>query len=310
MNILDCPRLGRHCITMRAALNTFDSRPVPTEALIMQTSIDTPTSLHITPLATVLELLASTEKSLGALHCHPVDLTSVGVETASLAQLQLVVVRKEERQRRIDAPDVAHAAAEELDIARQISTRVKPLADNIRQHVTTSESAMKVLLQEHNPTHARKLLLAHLRSPVTILLDHEVLTNGADDDSAGSCTVKGEKSHELVVDVLSTDREKSMLVARLLKVESACELFKNNDVGVQTLQLSVHDQDSFFILCQCAALGLAVGVTVSVDVGITLRSFQYRATLLSIKDKSPLVQRLKDQVLAWTEDMFMARVPS
>lgn len=308
MNVLDCPRIGRHCITMHATLNSFDSRPVTAESIIMKTFIDTPNALHLTPLSAVLELLTSTEKSLGALHNHPVDLTSVGVETASLAQLQLVVIRKEERQRRIDAPDVTHAATEEIDIARQISARVKPLVESIRQHVTSSESVMKVLLDERNPTHARQVLLAHLRSPATVLLDSEILTNGAADDSTGSSSFKGEKSHELMVDVLSTDREKSMLVVRLLKVESACELFKNNDVGVQTMQLSVHDQDSFFILCQCAALGLPVGVTVSVDVGITTRSFQYRATLLSIKAKSSLLQKLKEQVVARTVDMFMEQM--
>src|SRR5690606_9687581 len=96
---------------------------------------------------------------------------------------------------------------------------------------------------------------------------------------------------------------------RLLKVESACELFGNNDVGLRTIQLSVHDPDSFFILCQCAALGLAVGVTVSVDVSLTERSFQYRATLLSVKDKSSLVQRLKEQVVARTEDLFTDQIP-
>lgn len=310
MNVLDCPRLGRHCITMHATLNNIDSRPVSAESIIMKTSIDTPNALHLTPLDTVLELLTSTEKSLSALHNHPVDLTSTCVETASLAQLQLVVIRKEERQRRIDAPDVTHAAAEESDIALQISARVKPLADNIQQNVTSSETVMKVLLNEHNPTQARQRLLAHLRSPATVLLDREVLTIGTNDDTSRSCSLKGEKAHELVVDVLSTDREKSVMVVRLLKVESACELFGNNDVGLRTIQLSVHDPDSFFILCQCAALDLPVGVTVSVDVSLTERSFQYRATLLSIKEKSSLVQRLKDQVLARTEDMFTTQNPS
>lgn len=48
-----------------------------------------------------------------------------------------------------------------------------------------------------------------------------------------------------MVDVLSTDREKLVRVVRPLKDESACELFKHNDVGLQTMPQSVHDPASF-----------------------------------------------------------------
>ena len=280
MNVQECPSIGRHCITLRAVLNPPPYTSIPFESMISKTPLELPTNLlQLTPISAVLDLLASAEKTLSSMHGHPVDLSMVGVETSGLLQLQLVVARKEEKQKRIDAASVAEAAEQEVTLARQMSARIKPLAELIQQHRSPAEDTMKVLLEEHNPAQARKLLLAHMRSPATVMQDLELLTSGVQEPSASACVVKGKNPHRLHVDILSTDREKSTCTARLIKVESPTEIFKSGDVGVQILSLSAYDQDSFFVLCQCAALGMSLTVTVSIDVSITSKCFQYRASL-------------------------------
>lgn len=307
MNIHECPQIGKHCITLRAVINPPTHLPIPSTSVITKMPIEMPTTLvEITPLSSFIDLLSSTEKTLSAMHGHPVDLALVGIETSSLSQLQLVVARKEEKQKRIDAVNVAEAAEQEIKLAREMSARIKPLAKKIEQNTTTAEETMKMLLDEHNSAQARKMLLAHLQSPATVMHDLDVLSCGGEEPLGGARLVKGKKSHRLRVDILSIDREKTACTARLIKLESATELFKPGDVGLQSIQVSAYDPDSFFVLCQCAALGAPLSVVVSVDVSISSKCFQYRASLLSIPDKPNLVKQLKDQVISRTTDMFPA----
>jgi len=163
---------------------------------------------------------------------------------------------------------------------------------------------MALAHEEQNPAQARKLLLAHMRSPATVMQDFEVLNAGAEEPNGSACLVKGKKSHRLRVDILSTDREKSACTARLIKLESPCDLFKPSDVGIQVVSLSAYDQDTFFVLCQCAALGMPLSVNLSIDVSMTSKCFQYRAVLLSIPDKPSLLQQLRERMLSRTMDMF------
>ncbi len=307
MNIRECPRLGRHCISLNAVLKPPPYISIPATAMITKMPIELPNSLiELTPLSAVMDLLSTAEKTLSAMHGHPVDTAVIGVETSGLSQLQLLVARKEEKQKRTDAADVAEAAEQEIGLAREMSSRIKPLAHNIQQNTATAEETMKVLLEENNPAQARKMLLAHLQSPAMVMQDLEVLTSGGEESGGGARMVKGKKPHRIRVDILSTDREKSACTARLIKLDSPSELFKPGDIGLQSIQLSAHDQDSFFVLCQCAALGMPLSVVVSVDVSITSKCFQYRASLLSIPDKSSLLQKLKDQMISRTTDLFAA----
>jgi hypothetical protein len=307
MNIQECPRIGQHCITLRAVINPPTHRPITSTSVITKMPIEMPTTLvEITPLSSFIDLLSSTEKTLSAMHGHPVDLALVGIETSGLSQLQLVVARKEEKQKRIDAVNVAETAEQEIKLAREMFARIKPLAMKIEQNTTTAEETMKVLLDEHNSAQARKMLLAHLQSPATVMHDLDVLSSGGEEPLGGARLVKGKKSHRLRVDILSIDREKTACTARLIKLESATELFKPGDIGLQSIQMSAYDQDSFFVLCQCAALGTPLSVMVSVDVSISSKCFHYRASLLSIPDKPDLVKQLKDQVISRATDMFSA----
>lgn len=305
MNIQECPRLGRHCITLRAVLNHPQNLSISAKTMISKTPLDLPPTLvEITPISSVVDLLESAEKTLSSMHGHPTDLTMIGIETSGLLQLQLLVARKEEKQKRLDSEDVAGAAEQEAKIAREMSHRIKPLADSIQLNRANAEDTMKVLLEEQNPAQARKLLLAHMRSPATVMQDFEVLNAGAEEPSGSACLVKGKKSHRLRVDILSTDREKSGCTARLIKLESPCDLFKPSDVGIQVVSLSAYDQDTFFVLCQCAALGMPLSVNLSIDVSMTSKCFQYRAVLLSIPDKPSLLQQLRERMLSRTMDMF------
>lgn len=305
MNIRECPRLGRHCISLNAVLKPPPYISIPATAMITKTPIEMPDSLvELTPLSAVVDLLSAAEKTLSALHGHPVDMAVIGVETSGLTQLQLLVARKEEKQKRTDATDVAEAAEQEIGLAREMSSRIKPLAQNIQQNTATAEETMKALLEENNPAQARKMLLAYLQSPAMVMQNLDVLTSGGEDSGGGTRVVKGKKPHQLRVDILSIDREKSACTARLIKLDSATEIFKPGDIGLQSIQLSAHDQDSFFVLCQCAALGVPLSVVVSVDVSITHKCFQYRASLLSIPNKPALLQQLKDLMISRTTDMF------
>lgn len=307
MNIRECPHHGRHCISLTAVLKPPPYISIPATAMITKMPIELPQSLvELTPLSAVVDLLSNAERTLLAMHGHPVDLAVIGVETCGLSQLQLLVARKEEKQKRTDAWNVAEAAEQEIGLAREMASRIKPLAHNIQQNTATAEETMKVLLEENNPAHARKMLLAHLQSHAMVMQDLEVLTSGGEESGGGARMVKGKKPHRLRVDILSTDREKSACTARLIKLDSPTELFKPGDVGLQSIQLSAHDQDSFFVLCQCAALGMPLSVIVSVDVSITHKCFQYRASLLSIPDKPALLQKLKDQMISRTTDLFAA----
>lgn len=307
MNIKECPRLGRHCITLRAVLKPPPFLSIPSEAMINKMPIEMPpTLIELTPISAVMDLLSNAERSLAARHGHPVDMAVVGIETSGLAQLQFVVARKEEKQKRIDTANVGETAEQESELARQRLTRIKPVAEDIKQNRATAEQAMKVLLEEDNPAQARKMLLGHIQSPVTVMQPLEGMNPDVDEPTVGACVVKGKKPHRLRVDILSTDREKSACTARLIKLDSPTELFKPGDVGLQSIQLSAHDQDSFFVLCQCAALGMPLSVVVSVDVSITHKCFHYRASLLSIPDKPSLLQQLKDQMISRTTDLFAA----
>lgn len=305
MNIKECPRLGRHCITLRAVLKPPPFLSTPSESMINKMPIEMPPTLvELTPISAVMDLLSNAERSLTARHGHPVDMAVIGIETSGLAQLQFIVARKEEKQMRIDTANVGETAEQESELARQRLTRIKPVAEDIKQNRATAEQAMKVLLEEDNPAQARKMLLGHIQSPVTVMQTLEGMSHDVDEPTVGACVVKGKKPHRIRVDILNTDREKSACTARLIKLDSPCELFKPGDIGLQSIQLSAHDQDSFFVLCQSAALGVPLTVVVSIDVCITHKCFQYRASVLSIPDKPALLQQLKDLMISRTTDMF------
>lgn len=307
MKIQECPRIGKHCITMRAVLDSSNCLTVAFPSLINKMPINLPSTeklVELTPISTVVDLLLNAEKTLTAMHSHPVDMAVVGVETSGLSQLQLVVARKEEKQKRTDEANVAETAEQEIKLAREMSARIKPLASDIKQNTATAEEAMTVLLHENNPAHARKMLLALMQSNTTMIQNLEVLTPSHEESTGGVRVVKGKKPHRIRVDILSIDRAKSSCTARVIKLESESEIFKPTDVGVQVIQLSAFDQDSFFILCQCAALGMTLSVTVSVDISISSKCFQYRASLVSIPDHATVLQQLKDQMISRTMDMF------
>lgn len=300
----ECPRLGPYCITGRSPLHPREKVVIDDTQLLQELSLPCDMTRHITPISTAVQLLLDSEKALQSYSSHPPDQSLVGVPTDDLARLQLVLARTPSRQPSVLEESFQEEAAREAQMTREIVSRITTVSQAITEGAVSAETVMETLHAEADPSKARRVLWAQVKGQATVISDGQILAKGSAEPSPGSVSVPGQDVHQIQVDILRSDRERSSFKVKLLKCLSSTTLFKPADCGTQVLQLDVPDRAAFFLMGQSMALGWPVAISVSVDVVLSARGVEYRATLLAIPKSAELAQRLSSAVAAHTLELF------
>lgn len=300
----ECPRLGPYCITSLSPLYPREKLVIDDTQLLQELSLSCDMTRHITPISTAIQLLLDTEKTLQSYNSHPPDQSVVGVPTDDLARLQLVVARTPSRQPSVLESSFQDEAAREVQTTRELVNRFTPVSRSITEGAASAETVMETLHAEADPSRARRVLWAQVKGQATVISDGQILAKGTPEPSSGSVSVPGQDVHQIQVDILRSDRERSSFKVKLLKTLSATTLFKPADCGTQVLLLDVPDRADFFLIGQSMALGWPVAISVSVDVVLSARGVEYRATLLVIPKSAELAKRLSSAVAAHTLELF------
>lgn len=298
------PTLGNHFSTIRAQLKPTPIQTHPTENIIMKVPSPIDQQQQIVPVDAVISQLKQTSKSLLSINSHPADQCLVGVDADTLSQVQVLLIRTEGRERRIDAQGLEDEAAQELELSKDLVKRLTPLVTDIRQNRCSAEEVMQRINEEQDSDRARRAIVGLIKSPVPLIAANEILSNPDGQQTGGSVLLSGEESHHLKVRIGTVNHEDRSMTAKLLACESPTPLFKNHHLGHQTLHLKVPSPDLFFILGQSASLAWPVSLVVTVDTALSSKTIAFHATVMAIKDKATLARRLGEEVVTKTRSLF------
>lgn len=304
MQIKYSPMLGNYCSTIRAPLKPILAQPYSTENIIMQVPAPIDPQQQIVPLDVVFDQLKKTSQSMLAINTHPTDQCLVGLDADLLSQVQILLIRTEGRERRVDAQGLEDEAAQEVELSKELVKRLGPLVADIRQNRCSAEDVMQRLHEEKDSDRARRALVGLIKSPVRLMTDNEVLSTPDGQPTGGSVLLTGKQSHQLKVRIGAVNHEERSMTAKLLACESPSPLFKNHHLGHQTLNLKVPSPDLFFILGQAASLAWPVSLAVTINTVLSSKTTAFHATAMSIKGKEDLARRLSEAVVTKTRSLF------
>ena len=307
MNIQFNKALGNHCQTLHSHINSPPSEIVPREQIIMSQNLSAGDDVRVVHPDALIEQIRMTSRAMHSLNPHPVDQTVMGVDAGIVDQIQVLMIRTEGRQRRLDADTVAVEASQEVAISHELIKRLSPLANRISKNKCSAEEVMQSLHAEEDSDRARKTLVGLLKTPSPLLVGNRLLASPQDEPASGSIWIPGGASHQLRVQIDLINHEEASMSAKLLACEASASLFKERQIGSQVIRLKVPKPQNFFLMGQCASMGWPISLTLSVDTSLSARSTGYSATVISIVDRDDLASRLKDAVSAKTMSLFEAQ---
>lgn len=303
-------QLGEYAISLVALPSECEYSLVASDQIDADVTLKSNDSIRLKSLKEYINILEQTGRALQALNLHPIDQSLVGVDIGLTELPRLLLVRAQGRQCRIGVDNLEKETKEEAEIAMQVARALEPIAKKMINDQATAEQALKIVNQQQDPIKARKALIAHIRSPATILNGKEVLVEANDGSLPPNLKLKGSEIHHIRIHIISMNHSDGSLQARLLNCETPSDLFKPADLGFQTISISVRDRDNFFLLGQCSALDWSVSVKVTFEVGITARGFIFEGTLISLKDRSLIASEVRKGVVERSNSLIDIPSPS
>jgi hypothetical protein len=307
MNVHFNKALGNHCQTLHSHITPPPSEIVSKEQIVMVSNLSVGEEVHVVYPDALVEQIRMTAQSMLSLNPHPVDQTIVGIDAEVVKQIQILMIRTEGKQRRLDADTVAAEASQELAISRELVKRLSPLATRISKNKCSAEEVMQSIHAEEDSDRARKTLVGLIKTPSPLLVGNKLLASPQDESTSGSIWVQGGSSHQLKLQIGLINHEDASMTAKLLACEAPSSLFKGRQVGSQVIRLKVPKPQNFFLMGQCASMGWPISLNLSIDTSLSARSTGYSATVISIIDREDLASRLKDAVAAKTMSLFEAQ---
>ena len=293
MTIFYSALLGEHSVTLKALPTLPDGILVDRNQVDSCTSIELEDTMHVTPLRPTIQSLLEIDRSMTSLSHHPVDQSLICIETSTLQGLRLMLVRKQGKQLRVDADTVEDTARQETELTRELALALKPLAKDVAQDKATAEQAMAQINRQADPNKARRVLIAHLKTPATVVDGNEVEVANDGAPVLGSIRLRGQAVHKVQIQILGIDLSEYAVQARLLACDGPTDLFKTEDLGQHMLSVKVHDADNLFLLGQGASLGWPISIHATFDVTLNARGCAFHGSLIGIKDRRKLATELQ-----------------
>ena len=260
-------------------------------------------SKEVIGLADALECIASAERTLKDMSCHPRDLSMIVVDAKALEKMDVMLLRLPNRQPNLNDREGSIQAREEASISVELAKQIKPLAAQIRAETVSAEEVYQALTKTPNPDLARKLLVGTLRSESVVTHAREVLIAG-DAEVMGKISIPARDPQYLKVKITQLDCQKHSVTAMIVKFNEPSEIFSANEFGLKTLSIRVADSAYFFLLHQTSALAIPVDVTVVLDLAISSKGFAYSGSLVSVKDSHQLATRLQSTMNERSKSLF------
>jgi hypothetical protein len=260
-------------------------------------------SREVIAMSDALECIAAAEKTLREVSSHPRDLSQVVVDAKALEEVEIMLLRLPNRQMDISGQDGKAQTEEEVAVSVSLAKQIKPLIAQVRAATVSAEEIFQSLTKFPNPDHARRLFVGALKSEATISHANEVLITSSSED-AGKISIPAKNPQNLKIRLIKLDSEKNNVVAQLVGINSASEIFAATDIGYKTVSVDVVDSSHFFLLHQASALKMPVDVTAVLDLAISGKGYGYSGSLVSIKDASQLAIRLQTLMTERVKSLF------
>jgi hypothetical protein len=298
-----CAKHGKYGVSLTAVVKPMNHQSYPAESVVSTVEIEHQSDVQITTVKELIRTVTEIESSLLQLSHHPVDQSLVGVETSSMSQLQLLLLRTQGRQRRIDG-DLDEETQQEAEITKSLTKSLRPLYDEIVKKKADAEAAMEILNKQPNPSKAKKVLLGIANSSATILRNDEVLVHPTDTKEHGSLTLTGDKVHHIRIRVLELKSDGGAVHAQLVGVDQPSALFMPSDFGSTNLILKSLTADNLFFLAQAASLNWTVSITATFNVTLNNRGCSFTGSLVSVPDGRRVAGEIRAAVDARTASLF------
>ena len=298
-----CAKHGEYGVSLTAVVKPMNHQSFPAESVVSTVEIEHQDNVQITTVKELIRTLAEIESSLLKLNHHPVDQSLVGIETSSMSQLQLLLLRTQGRQRRIDG-DLDEETQQEAEITMSLTKSLRPLYDEIVKKKADAEAAMEILNKQPNPSKAKKVLLGIANSSATILRNDEVLVHPTDTKEHGSLTLTGEKVHHIRIRVLELKPDEGAVHAQLVGVDQPSALFMPSDFRSTNLVLKSLYNDNLFFLAQAAALNWTVSIIATFNVTLNNRGCSFTGSLVSVPDGRRVASEIRAAVDARNALLF------
>lgn len=272
--------------------------------IIMTKELEIPDSVLITPIRHALQILKETSQNLERIHHHPTDNTIVGIQTSVLETIQVVVARTLGRQGRVDSDNVAEAAAIELDLAKQVTATLTPLAKKFLKKNLRSEDLVLPLQEHANPSLARRAFLSLAQTRSAILANCEILAVANAEPPVGKIFVSGMTAQKIrgAISELSPGSQSMKLM--LTDYELQSPLFIQKDIGTRVIELSVPDAANRWLIAQYLSYCWEIDLIATIDVAVDSKALYYSGTLISVIDAASATTKLRDAFLFHTKDLF------
>lgn len=298
-----CAKHGEYGVSLTAVVKPMNHQSFPAESVVSTVEIEHQDDVQITTVKELIRTVTEIESSLLQLSHHPVDQSLVGIETSSMCQLQLLLLRTQGSQKRIDV-DLAEETQQEAAMTNSLAKSLQPLYDQIATKKANAEAAMEILNKQPDPRKAQKVLLCMANSSATILRNDEVLVHPTDTNEHGSLTLIGENVHHIKIRVLALKSDEGVVHAQVVGVDQPSALFTSSNFGFTTLTLKNLDVDSLFFLAQAASVNWTVSIVATFNVTLNNRGCSFIGSLVSIPDVRKVAKEIRTAADARAASLF------
>lgn len=287
-----CPTLGPICRTTFADLHISPKKFVSPIEIYMTETVSVNTPQKILPVADFIELLKKAARSLKSLNTHTGDATLIGLPSAQVEDLEVVMARVERKQKDWIDKDLVVEAESEAFETRAAMARLLPIVTKARNGELSAEELLAALNSEPNPRVARERFLAQRGEAITLRDENEILASAS--FSALPKSYRSAKSRQLKGRVTIVDTPASSICFLLVDDFPADDLFHPTDTGYRTILLQSNDADSLSLLGLCAACSIEVVLELATSVNISGAGLAYSGTIVRVMDQDVVSAAIKE----------------
>ena len=256
----------------------------------------------VIPASTFLEQLNNGIKQLKRLNSHPGDATMIGFLPDQIANLDLVMVRIDRKQKDWIDQNLVDVTATETATTSAALLRMGPAVAKARKNLLSAEDLLQTLNAETDLKVARERFLTQAGQPVSVRDNKNILA--LPNSTPLPKKYAARQAYTLTVAVESTDRTASTV--RFLLVDKALpgQMFSENDPGVRTIVTCADDTADIKLLGLCMANHVNVQVEVALCINISGSGLSYTANLIRILDPALALASVKRAMAEDNPDLF------
>jgi hypothetical protein len=290
------------CVSTFAKLHVPRSKHIISKEILMIHPVSTISESSVIPASIFFDQLNDGIKQLKRLNSHPGDATMIGFLPDQIANLDLVMVRIDRKQKDWIDQNLVDITATETATTSAALLRMGPSVAKARKNLLSAEELLQTLNAETDLKVARERFLTQAGQHVSMRDNRHILA--LPNSTPLPKKYASKQAYTLTVAVESTDRTASTV--RFLLVDEALpdQMFSENDPGVRTMITCADDIADIKLLGLCMANHVNVQVEVAIYINISGSGFSYTANLIRILDPALAMAAVKQAMAEDNPDLF------